>query len=208
MTWFNLEPAPEEHVRIIKEEHEEFQKALGTLTLAWADLEKVIRATLRHYSGVSRPVAQALFSGVRARVALSMIEAVAHNTEMEVARLEDLKELFPRIKAINTMRDLITHNVDGSMIESDDSDPRRRKLSNNHSTAREGKGQTYWVSSEMLHDMCHDTITCCWRLQAHWEPSNNPFRPDGGPAGELAPWRYKAPQPVTQDRAGRGQTPE
>lgn len=200
MTWFNLDPVPDEHVRIVKEEHEEFQKSIGALTLYWADLERVIRATLRHYAGVSKPVAKALFSGIRARPALDMIEAIAHNTDLDPARVNDFKDLFPRIRSINTMRDLLVHNVDGSMIESDDLDPRRRKLSNDHSTAREGNGKTYWVGSALVNDMSHDVVKCCWRLQAHWEPGNNPFRPDGGPAGELAPWRYKHPQPVSDGR--------
>ena len=49
---------------------------------------------LKNYSGVSWPVAQALFSGTRARRAINFIRAIAENTEMESDRKRDLDEKF------------------------------------------------------------------------------------------------------------------
>lgn len=186
----------EDDLRIIHEEHGAFQSALGALTLNWADLEKVLRRTLRHYAGVSHEVARALFSGTRAKGAIAFINSIAHNLRIEDSRAQDLKDIFEVVASINNMRDFIVHHIDGSMIESNDDDPRSRKLSDEHAASRMGKVRTVWVSSELVHDMCADITECCWRLQAHWDPTNTPFQPGVGPTGARQPWRYKPPQPV------------
>ncbi len=49
-----------------------FLAGLGELTLAWADTETVLFKLLKCYSGVSWPVAQAIFSGTRARNAIDL----------------------------------------------------------------------------------------------------------------------------------------
>ncbi|QIL73279.1 hypothetical protein G7048_24780 [Diaphorobacter sp. HDW4B] len=198
--WFNMSSVPDDVYKVIKDEHEEFQRALGKLTLGWADMEKVIRITLRHYAGVTPEVARALFSGTRAKTAMDMIESIAHNTDMEKARIDDLREVFPVISSINTMRDFLVHYVDGSLIESDDNDPRLRKLSNRGASSRVGKGKTYWISSALIYDMCHDLTECCWRLLAHREATNNTFQRGYGASGAPAPWRYKHPQPAPADK--------
>ena len=193
--WFS-DAANGDIVKIIQEEHDAFLSALGSLTLQWADLEKVLRTTLRVYAGVSPEVGRALFSGTRARTAVNQISAITHNKSIGEDRAGDLKDIFEVINGINTMRDFIVHHVDGSMIESDDDDPRRRKLSDEHAASRIGKGKTVWVDSDMVRDMCADITECCWRLQAHWEPQEKPFQPGVGPTGARLPWRYRPPQPV------------
>lgn len=200
MDWWSLDPVTDEHLRIVKEEHGKFQAALGALTLDWADLEHVLRRALRHYADVTPEVGRALFSGTRARGAIDAILSIAHNVKLEEGRVKDLEEIFRVIKSINTMRDFLVHHIDGSMIESDDNDPRRRKVSSVETASRIGKGQALWVSSEMVYDMCHDITECCWRLQAHWEKGNDPFRPGRPLPGELVPWRYKHPQPIHADK--------
>lgn len=199
MGFWSLDSASEETIRIIEEEHGAFQTSIGALTLHWADLERVLRRTLRHYADVSPEVGRALFSGTRARAAMAQVNSIAHNVGMDADRVADLKEIFEAITSINTMRDFIVHHVDGSMIESNDTDPRKRKLSDEHSASRVGRGKTYWVSSAVVLDMCADIIECCWRLQAHWEPTNSPFQRGVGPTGVPQPWRYRPPQPANQE---------
>lgn len=196
---YNLDGIPADEFRIIQEEHENFKKSLGDLTLNWADLESAIRSVLRHYAGVSTPVARALFSGTRARVAMDMIESIANNTNLDAERANDLNEVFSVVRSLNTMRDFLVHHVDGSMIESSDDNPRLRKLSNFDSVSRPTKGKTFWISSSVVHDMCHDMTECCWRLLAHRD-STEPFQRGLGPSGAPAPWRYKPPQPVRDGR--------
>lgn len=194
----NPDPTPDDYYRIVKSEHQEFLRALGHLTLDWADLESAVRAVLKHYAGVSAPVARALFSGTRAKTAMNLIGSIAHNINLDPARLSDLEEVFPVISSINTMRDFMVHHVDGSMIEYDDRDPRFRKLSSVDTSSRQGKGKAYWISSSMVYDMCHDITQCCWRLLAHINKDES-FQPYLDPSGAPIPWRYKPPQPVRED---------
>src|SRR6185369_4004974 len=107
-------------------EHQAFLVELGELTLAWSDVEKVLFKLLKHYSRVSWPVAQALFSGTRARSAINFIRAIAENTDMEPSRVQDIEEVFTQVLAINSLRDFVVHNVDGSEQEFEDFDPSKR----------------------------------------------------------------------------------
>lgn len=196
MNLWTLDPVSEDVLHIVQEEHGEFQSALGALTLQWADMERVLRTTLRVYAGVSREVGRALFSGTRARAAMAQINSIAHNTGVQADRTADLKEIFEVVTPINTMRDFIVHHVDGSLIESDETDPKKRKLSDEHWASRVGNGKTFWIGSATVLDMCADLTEGCWRLQAHWEPLDKPFQPGAGPGGVRQPWRYKPPRPA------------
>ncbi len=198
MDLWSFDPVSEDVLRIVQEEHVDFQSALGALTLHWADMERVLRTTLRVYAGVSREVGRSLFSGTRARAAMAQINSIAHNTELQADRVDDLKEIFATVGAINTMRDFIVHHVDGSMIESNDEDPTQRKVTDEQWASWAAKAKTYWVSSSMVRDMCADLTECCWRLQAHWEPIDSPFKRGAGPTGAPVPWRYRPPQPASQ----------
>lgn len=196
MGWWTLDGVSEEEVRLVQEEHGKFQSAIGSLTLDWADLERVLRRTLRYYAGVSPGVGRALFSGTRAKGVIDFINSIAHNTNMPEDRLSDLKDIFQAIGPINTMRDFIVHHVDGSTIESNSDDPRVRKVSSADASSRIGNGKTLWIGSALIQDMCADITECCWRLQAHWEPTNTPFQRGVGPTGLPQPWRFKTPQPI------------
>lgn len=196
MAWWSLDGVSADEIQIVQEEHGKFQSAIGSLTLHWADLERVLRRTLRHYAGVSPEVGRALFSGTRAKGAIDFINSIAHNTNMPADRLNDLTDIFQTIGPINLMRDFIVHYVDGSMIESNSDDPRVRKVSNSDVSSRIGKGKTLWIGSALIQDMCADIAECCWRLQAHWEPTNTPFQRGVGPTGLPQPWRFQTPQPI------------
>lgn len=177
---------------VAKAEHEAFLKQLGELTLAWSDVETVLFKLLKHYSGVSWPVAQALFSGTRARGAINFIRAIAENTEMEPNRVKDLEETFVQILAINSLRDFVIHNVDGSEQEFEDWDPSKRYVSDALRTSRRSKTKTYLVGSSTLSAMREDCIESCWRLHSHWESLNAPFEPGSG-RGKRQTWKFKPP---------------
>jgi len=184
-------------------EHQAFLGELGELTLAWADVEAVLFKLLKHYSQVSWPVAKAIFSGTRARAAMAFIRAIAENTDLDVARRQDLEEVFAQIQAINTLRDFVVHNVDGSEQSFEDADPTTRYISDALRSSRSSKTRTYLLGSETLAAMRHDCIECCWRLHLHWDAQNQPFRPGSG-RGERQAWRFKPPDLVArQTRAGQ-----
>jgi hypothetical protein len=177
-----------------EEEHSAFLAQLGQLTLAWSDVETVLFKLLKHYSGVSWPIAQALFSGTRARQAINFVRAIAENTEMEAARIHDLEETFAQILAINALRDFVVHNVDGSEQEFEDWDPTRRYVSDALRVSRKSKAKTYLVGSLTLVAMREDCLECCWRLHPHLDPRNTPFVPGSGRSRRLA-FKFKPPAP-------------
>ncbi len=190
-----------ENFDLARAEHQAFLLQLGELTLAWSDVETVLYKLLKHYSGVSWPIAQAIFSGTRARSAMNFIRAIAENTKMESSRLQDLEETFSQVLAINTLRDFIVHNVDGSEQEFEDWDPSKRYVSDALRVSRKSKAKTYLIGSETLAAMRDDCLECCWRLHPHWDSQNAPFKPGSG-RGKRQPWRFRPPNPSQRRERG------
>lgn len=181
----------------VAKEHERFQRALGRMTMLWADLENNLYIALRNYSGVSDAVGKALFSGSRAAAMIMFIRAIAHNTKLQEtnrARFDDLEETFSKISEINAMRDLITHHAGASLIEFDEDDPTTRYLKK-HRVSRRGNELKIKVGSALLDSIGADLLECCWRLHAHAEAPNKPFTPESGagPDGKRHAWRYRSP---------------
>lgn len=177
-------------------EHEAFVRAIGELTLAWSDLETVLYKLLKHYAGVSEPVGRAIFSGTRAKAAMTFIRAIADNIDMEAPRRADLEEIFAQVTAINTMRDFVVHHVDGSEQESEDNNPAERVLTDELRASRKRNAKRLYVGSATLLAMRGDCLECCWRLHAHWAPATTPFQPGPGTNGVRSPWQFTPPQPV------------
>jgi hypothetical protein len=175
-------------------EHAAFQKAIGKFILAWADVESALYAVLRHYSGVSDAVGRAIYSGTRAGPMMTFIEAIAHNTNMETARREDLEEVFERLRTINTMRDRIVHHVDGSEQRFELEDPTRRYLTNANRVSRLGKEFVLLIGSVDIDAISADAVACCWRLVEHTEPTNDPFKCRDHLKRRA--WLYTPPQPI------------
>ena len=142
---------------------------LGQLTLAWADLEAVLYKLLKHYAGVTDDVGRAVFSGTRARTAVGFVRAIADNTLIEAERKTDLEEIFTQVLAINSMRDFVVHNVDGSQQDFEPADPTRRYVTDELRVSRKAKIKTYLVgsatlasSASALHNSCTSPRACAW----------------------------------------------
>lgn len=195
MQWKVIGKAPE-HIRIqYSTEDALFTRSLGELTIAWVQVERVLRLTIQRYAGVTEPVARALFSGTRARTAMEMVEAIAQNTAMDSRRKEDLHEVFTIIRSINTMRDLLTHYADGRMDVTDITD-KTRELHSRHKSGKQSEGKIFSVSADLIKSMCHDLQECCRRLIDHFETEGELPPRTRAPA----PWRYKPPQPKQRSR--------
>ncbi len=175
-----------------QDEHQAFLLALGELTLAWSDLEVVLFKILKHYAEVTWPIAQALFSGTRARSAVNFIRAIAANTAMETSRVQDLEEIFAQVLAINSLRDFVVHNVNGSEQTYEAVDPGRRYITDSIRTSRVAKAKTYLVGSKTLVAMRDDCVEACWRLHPHMDATNIPFTPGSG-RGDRKAWRFMPP---------------
>jgi hypothetical protein len=186
---------------LARTEHQAFLVQLGELTLAWSDVETVLFKLLKHYAGVSWPIAQALFSGTRARNAINFVRAIAENTEVEPSRVLDLEEIFSQVLAINSLRDFVVHNVNGSTQVFEDRDPGLRYVSDALRTSRRSKAKTYLVGSSTLAAMREDCIECCWRLHPHWNPENVPFKPGSGRSKRCV-WKFKPPSPSQRPERG------
>ncbi len=184
------------------EEHEKFVSSLGQLMLAWADVEAVLFKLLKHYAGVNDDVGRALFSGTRARAAMTFIEAIAENTQMEELRQRDLKETFAQIKSLNTMRDLLVHNINGAEQRFRADDPGRRELTDAPRASRKKNAKKFYIGSSMIDAMCADCTEACWRLHPHWDLQNSPFKPGHG-NGIRSEWQFKSPNPIKGSIRGR-----
>jgi hypothetical protein len=106
---------------------------------------------------------------------------------MEATRVLDLEEVFTQVLAINSLRDFVVHNVDGSEQEFEDWDPGTRYVCDALRSSRKSKSKTYLVGSATLAAMRQDCVECCWRLHPHWEAKNAPFQPDSG-RGKRESW--------------------
>ena len=186
-----------------RKEHKAFATAIGELTLAWSDLETVLYKLLKHYAGVNDAVGRALFSGTRARTAMNFIKAIADNTSMEPTRRADLDEIFEQVVAINSMRDFVVHHVNGSEQEFEDDNPQERVVTDSLRVSRLQKAKHLYLGSSTLIAMRNDCLECCWRLHAHWSPSNSPFQPGPGTNGVRSPWQFTPPQQKKRPSKGR-----
>jgi hypothetical protein len=185
-----------------KEEHSEFVRGIGELMLAWSDLETVLYKVLKHYAGVTDAVGRAVFSGSRASAMIKFILAIAENTAMEQGRRADLEEIFAQVSAVNSMRDFVVHHVDGSEQEFEEEKPSERVLADELRVSRLKNARRISIGSRTLFAMRADCLECCFRLHAHFDQSNVPFRPGPGAGGVRSPWQYKAPQPQSASPRG------
>ena len=151
----------EELLRQAGEEHAAFASAIGELTLAWADVETVLYKLLQHYAGVSADVGRALFSGTRARQAITFIRAIADNTAMAASQRADLEEIFSQIASINETRDFVVHHVSGSEHEFEDSNPQERLVTDWLRASRKRKAKRLYLGSATLSAMRDDCLECC-----------------------------------------------
>ncbi|MBX3624112.1 MAG: hypothetical protein KF892_03785 [Rhizobacter sp.] len=171
-----------------------FNHALGRFTLMWADAEAYLKQVLIAYAGVTEDVGRALFSGTRASTAIDQISAIAHNTEMAADRWKSLEATLSHMRAINSMRDKITHH--GSALTLNFTDGLSRIITDKERSSRKGKGFTLEVGHQMLDDMTHDTHRICAHLSHHAQHPTGPFTKPQEGTGQRGPWRFKPPQPI------------
>lgn len=191
------------------EEQERFLFAIGRFTLAWADMESALYSVLRYYAKVTDDIGRAIFSGSRAKTMMEFVEAIAHNTNLEKPRRDDLEDVFGQLKSIGTMRDRLTHHVDGSEQRFEEHDPGRRYLTNARRVMRKGREFEVLIGSQDIETMRQDVFACCWRLLAH---KNDLFVPEYIAGNTFTsvpqPWLYKPPQPVVKKSRSAASPPQ
>ncbi|HXC54039.1 MAG TPA: hypothetical protein VNU97_01970 [Rhizomicrobium sp.] len=86
-----------------------YYEALGQFLQLFAETEALLHNLLMFHAGVDRDVARALFSGVRADAAMSLIDRLSVVRPMPEDRAKDLKNVFDQIRLINAQRNLVIH---------------------------------------------------------------------------------------------------
>jgi len=182
----------------------EFFAAYGRFMAAWADVELEVYKVLLHYSGVTKAVGRAIFSGTRARQAMAFIEAIDENEKIDEVRIKDLKYVFEQVKIINTVRDRLAHHLSEMSYGVDPKRPDGRAYTNAYKANKYTKIQVWYVDTSALKEMTEDLYLSMNHLSQHYgNAQENGFRPwREDPADDApTPWLYKSPQP--EKMAGR-----
>jgi len=85
-----------------------YWRALGKFLHQFARLERTLHFTLHHFAGVNYPMAQAMFSGLRADACISAINRILDAAENDHA-IERLKGPLDQAGLINSARNNIIH---------------------------------------------------------------------------------------------------
>ncbi len=176
----------------------EFFAAYGRFMAVWADTELEVYKALVHYAGVTEGVGRAIFSGVRARQAMTFIEIISQNESTPSDRRGDLDYVFQQLKIINGVRDLLAHHLSDLSYGIDPSRPSGRAFTNSAKANRYSKIQVWYVETETLNEMTDDLYLAINHLGQHYgraqENGFHPWRED--PANDVpTPWLYKSPPP-------------
>lgn len=180
-----------------------FNQSFGRFLLMWSDAEAYLRQALIAYAGVTQDVGRALFSGTRAQTAMDYVLAIAHNTEMAEDRRKSLEGIFSHMKAINTLRDRLTHHGSALTLELTDGLDTRR-ISDGERSSRKGKGFSFEVNPSVLDDMTWDLQRICAQLAHHAKFSVGKFTTPVEGTAQKGPWRFKPPQPLTTAGKSKG----
>jgi hypothetical protein len=189
------------HVNILEQDHDaaikthkskmhEYHAAIGRLMLKWVQSEELLYKVLLHYGNLSDAVGRALLSGTRARDLMNYLLAVAENTDMDAARVGDLKFVFAQLAAINTMRDRIVHHGMWSFmsVNEDYTQP----ITNIDRSSR-GRTNMFYVhiGSDGIDSMVSDLLAISSHLSRHLQKDFVPYRKKA----DSKTWLYKPPQP-------------
>lgn len=180
---------------IANEQETIYELALGRLMIAWADAEKELYRVLIAYSGVTDPVARALFSGTRMKDMTTFIKAIDFNAPLPVDRSADLAHVFPQIGIINDIRNHLVHYSSSSYSYKD---PKHRIVANER-PSRYGSVAGYEISAEIIDQITQDLYAISNHLNMHHgRQRRGPFTPwrENDPTDPPTPWLYKQLQPI------------
>jgi uncharacterized glyoxalase superfamily protein PhnB len=167
---------------------ERYWRALGKFAHRYAEVEFALNHVLRIAAGVSVKNAQALFSGVRAREAMTFIRRIYESRGEPLDPW--LARAFPRLADITTVRDKILHQ--GFRFKG-----QRVFASDLHRNMPE-KASSLLVSVDDLDalevdiNIIHACLNVYW-IEQRW-PSKDGLELEETTRHASEPWRYKIPQ--------------
>jgi hypothetical protein len=176
----------------------DYRFALGSFVDYFAKVEMAVQWTLQWQTGMEEFTARAVFSGVRAHVAVGHLRRLAEVKKIAAAEWKLLEPVLNQLIAINGVRNLILHYGTSS-----------EKI-------REGRGlvtdapraltlekmKMHAISSEILLAMTTDLAKIYAHLAVrHMGRDPARFAKNDWWKETLAvPWQYKPPQPAKRDR--------
>jgi hypothetical protein len=182
-----------EKLKAIQKGEERLEAAIGKFVRKWTSLENALYKVLVQYSGVSREVGKAIFSGTRVAQVINFVKAIGHNTAMDSSRAKDFERLSAQIMSINAARDLLVHHFHdnvGTVTKvslSDDETP----IITKDKVSRVGHEQRYLISEADIDNMHTDMEPIKMGLEAHRQEQFAPHIP----LDAQLPWLYRPRQP-------------
>jgi hypothetical protein len=174
--------------------------ALGEFIHRFARVEQQVAYTLTLYTKLPIETARAVFSGVRAKDAFSLIDRIRETRGLEID--EDWLRAKAQFGVINSVRNDIVHL--GAILEGHD----QLQISNKSRTIP-SLVKTTPISAKELNAMSVDLSVISETLYAHQlietgKRPDHPFVMIARTNGR-APWQYKPPQqaPVQRKRGGK-----
>lgn len=177
--------------------------ALGEFAYYYGWLEFAMLRTLVFYTGTPEPTAQAVYSGVRLRQAISFVRRTAEAKGEELP--PELEEAFTKMATITDARDRLLHH--GLQFEDPEGDSafisdERRNLPT--------RARREAITPKDIHDLAADTIVCWARLvvfNSDFKSHPTPFLEGWRDAAKNRPWRYKSASPSPAKQAPRPKKP-
>lgn len=192
-----------EQIDALRVEAKRYLDGIGPFILAFADCEFEVYELLKHYGSLTDDVGRALLSGTKITQMREFTLAVAHNMDLPIDRLDDLKFVFAQIATIQTVRDRVVHFGSTGLLVWDQ--PEGRILTNLNKASRYGGHFVQPVGSKALADMARDLRLICAHLVHHRESDHDPFTPYQETPGSPTTWLYKSERPaVPRDKSLEG----
>lgn len=169
----------------LSERIDAFHQALGAFVSAFSNVESTIQTVLWHVAGVPSPTAQAVFTGIRANEAMSLITRISGAQKWRSEKKKEIANVFGQFGQINRLRNY------GAYLAG----PEQWRVSNELFAHIPKRVQKTIVTVDILKDASADLhkidshlIMLAWRKAAPPE-SRRAFRETMRSA-----WRYKPPQ--------------
>jgi len=185
-----------EYMRSIKEAihpRASYYSALGRFMDEFASIEALMHSLLSHHANVDHKVAQAVFSGVKADVAMGHVRRLLEVYPTDNA--DELRSLFDQLAIINGIRNLIVHyGAKPDELE-------ELVTSNEYMALTADRVRKATVSPKALRRMTDDLL----KIHAHLVMHLTPEAVSGDPLKWCQkmmrqPWRYIPPAPKPKDQ--------
>jgi hypothetical protein len=177
-----------------------FHRSLGHFLSVFSDMEARMQETLRRFSGVTKPVAAAVFSGTRSQQAAEFIRRIAEASNWSETRQKKWLAISTKLQELTFLRNQIVHY--GATWQDINA-----WLVTDALVAMPGKATKIPVSPTILADAIHDLEKLdCHIFAFAWPRQYAKHKADVDEVLKRA-WRYKPPPQAGRQRKNRDKVP-